>query len=194
MKRTICIFAYILAAAWFIHGCGGGGLDLNEFSDINAPEWYFNPAVSADAFYSVQTAVSRDFQMAVEKAKQQGRAEVALQIEARVKAMVKRFQEEIGLGEDSEFLDMATSVSKSVASTILNGCSVDKQSTWREPNGIYRAYVLMVLPLDSTKSSLYGVINSQQNLYTRFRASQSFKELEEEIEAFEEFKEQDLTH
>ena len=183
-KPISCLFL----VCFLIAGCGGGKVDMREVSNIDAPEWFINAPRAEDALYSPQTASSRDLQMAVEKAKQQGRADIALQLEAKVKAMVKRFQEEIGLGEDAEFLDMATNVSKSIASTTISGCAADKQVIKQDKNGNYRAYVLMVLPLGSSKTELLNNINSQQNLYTRFRASQSFDELEKEVEEFEEFK------
>ena len=180
----ILFFIVILIA-----GCGGRA-EIKPVTNVDVPDWYINPPTSDDAFYSANTATSKDMQMAVDKAKQAGRADIALQTEAKVKALVKRFQEEVGLAEDAEFLDMATNVSKSVASNVLTGCTVAKQAIKQE-GGLYRAYVLMVLPLDSTKVALYNNINSQQNLYTRFRASQAFKELEEETKAFEEFKKGD---
>lgn len=183
---------FILLAGIFVAGCGGD-IEIRPVTNIDVPEWYIDPPVSDDAFYSANTASSRDLQMAVDKAKQAGRADIALQTEVKVKALVKRFQEEVGLAEESEFLEIATNVSKSVASNTLTGCTVDKQEI-RQEGGLFRAYVLMILPLDSTKVELYNNINSQQNLYTRFRAGQAFKELEQEVKDFEDFKKGDLNY
>ena len=102
--------------------------------------------------------------------------------------MTKQFTEEVGLGEDAEFLSQTSVVSKSVTSKVLNGSRARQVETIKEDGVIYRAYVLMELPIGPANSALLDAVKKQQNLYTRFRSSQGFQELEEEVEKYDQFK------
>jgi len=52
----------------------------------------------------------------------------------------------------------------------------------------FRAYALMELPIGVMNSALVDKVKENQNMYTRFRASQAFQELEEESQKYEQFK------
>jgi len=57
----------------------------------------------------------------------------------------------------------------------------------------FRAFVLMEFPVGKAREELLKQLSSaeNENLYTRFRASQSFQELKEEIEALREYKQEE---
>ena len=91
----------------------------------------------------------------------------------------------VSMGEDAELRATATAASKGVASTALKGTRVAKQDIDREKGkelDLYRAYVLMELPVKAIDAALVGKVKENTDMYTRFRASQGFKELESEIE------------
>ena len=115
-------------------------------SKVSAPEWFISPPSDPDYLYSAATMTSRDMQMAVEKAQTQARTFLAQQMEAKVSILTKQFQEEVGLGEDSELLQQFTSATKSVTQQTLSGSRTDRKELLEE-KGIYRAYVLMSLPI-----------------------------------------------
>jgi hypothetical protein len=69
----------------------------------------------------------------------------------------------------------------------MNGTRVKNQDIKVE-NGIYRSYVLMELPLGAANAALMQQIRNNENMYTRFRATQAFDELETEVEKYEQFK------
>ena len=46
----------------------------------------------------------------------------------------------------------------------------------------------MEMPIGQANKELMSKIKANQNLYTRFRATQAYKELDEEIEKFEAWK------
>lgn len=154
---------------------------------MDVPEWYADPPRTDDLLVGVATATSLDLQTAVDKAKQDGRAELARQIDLRVTGLSKRFVEETGLREDAELLDMFTQVSKSVVAESLTGSRLARQDLSQE-GSVYRAYVLVEMPIGEANVALLGKIRSQQRLYTRFRASQAFEELDREVQAYEEWK------
>jgi hypothetical protein len=179
----------LLALTLGMLGCGGGAPQPGtpEATLVDIPDWYSNPPTDPNYLFAAATAMSRDMQLSVDKAKQQARTDLASQLEVKVKGMTKSFTEEVGTNEDSELLTQFTEASKAVVSTVMNGTRVNKQDIKVE-NGIYRAYVLMELPLGAANAALMQQIKNNQNLYTRFRATQAFDELETEVEKYEEYK------
>ena len=169
----------LLAIAALSLGCGGKTASTGN--SLGLPEWFQALPEDPNYIFAVATSTSRDLQMSVNKAKQQGRVDIAQQMETKVKSMIKQFNEEVGLGEDAEFLSQTTEVSKSVTSKVLNGSKARKVETVKEGEIIYRSYVLMEMPIGPANTALMDAIKKQQNMYTRFRASQGFQELESGI-------------
>jgi hypothetical protein len=137
--------------------------------------------------FGVATATSRDLQTAIDKAKQDGRVEIARQLDLRVGGLSKRFVEETGLNEDAELLGMFTQVSKTVVSDSLNGTRLTKQQLDRE-GGTYRAYVEMEMPIGEANARFLQRIRSHERLNTRIRASEAYEDLDREVQAYEEWK------
>lgn len=180
----------VLLMAW---SCGGGpkhtDLTPPPSRDVveSAPSWYRDPPADADYLLGVSTATSRDMQLAVNKAQAEGRNQIAQQLDVRFGTLAKRFQEEVGIGDDSELLDEFTQVYKAVTSEVLTGSRMRDQQIQTEGD-IYRVYALMEMPIGAANQALLAKIRTREHLYTRFRASQAFKELEDEITRYEEWK------
>jgi hypothetical protein len=186
MERRYAVLVLMGVLLVYLTGCGGGG-KRDGMTNIDMPDWCLQIPESDEALYSCGTATSKDLQMSIEKAKQAGRADIARQMETKIKALFKRFQEETGLGEDAEFLSMATDVSKSVTSTSLIGCKAKSQEIMKE-GPIFRAYVLMELPTGPANQALLNKINEEKNLYTRFRVTKAYDELDKEVDEYEDWK------
>ena len=123
-------------------------------------------------------------QLALQKARTTAQTELAQQLGTRLANLTKQFQEEVGLEADSELLTQFSSTTKAVTNETLTGAAVDQQKLVAEKR-IYRAYVLMSLPLGGANQLLMDKIAANQNLYTRFRATQAFDALNAELEALE---------
>ena len=160
---------------------------ITNVPKIDAPGWYTDPARDNDRLIGVATATSRDLQTAVDKAKQDGRVDIARQLDVRVAGLSKRFIEDTGLDQDAELLGMFTQVSKTVVSDSLNGTRLAKQKLDRE-GGTYRAYVEMEMPIGEANARFLEKIRSQERLHTRVRASEAYEELDREVQAYEEWK------
>lgn len=170
-------------------GCGGkpGLPGIVEETVDELPDWYQSPPSDAEHLYGMGTGESQDMQMSINKAEQNARVQITQNIESKVSALFKQFSEETGVGAEAEYIAMATNVSKTVASEIIGGTRIKDQKIVPE-NGRYRAYVLMEMPIGEAAARLQSQIQANQRVYTRFRASQGYQELTEEVEAFEKFK------
>ena len=136
------------------------------------------------------TATSVDLQVAIDKAKQGARLDIAENLESHIMGLVKKFEEEVGGVEEGEFVQQFTQVSKNVVDQTLVGSRENKTKVKEEGKG-FRAFVLMELPIGKAREELLKQLSSSENenLYTRFRASQTFQELKEEIESLRKYKE-----
>lgn len=152
-----------------------------------APNWYTTPPTSDKYFYGAVTTESQDMQLAIDKAHAAGRAQIAQQIEVKFSGLSKRFQEETGLGNTSELLDQFAQTYKLVISQEMNGTRAKEQKVI-PGEGMYRAYVLMEMPIGEANKALLAKLSAQQALYTRFRATQAYKEMNDEVEKYEQSK------
>ena len=185
MSRRILTVSCLSLLALF--SCGSHKHAPTTVPKIDAPGWYTEPDRDDDRLIGVATATSRDLQTAIDKAKQDGRVEIARQLDVRIGGLSKRFVEETGLNEDAELLGMFTQVSKTVVSDSLNGTRLTKQELDRE-GGTYRAYVEMEMPIGEANARFLEKIRSHERLNTRVRASEAYEELDREVQAYEEWK------
>lgn len=184
MKKFMLCALFLLL---LVLGCASKG--TTKVGEIEIPDWYLNPPTSENYIYGKNTATSQDLQLAIDKAKQGARLDIAENLESHIMGLIKQFDEEVGGVEEGELLTQFTQVSKNVVDQTLVGSRENKTKVKEEGKG-YRAFVLMELPIGKAREELMKQLTSSENenLYTRFRASQSFQELKEEIESLREYK------
>jgi ribosomal protein S6 len=168
-------------------GCASRG--VTDIGGIETPDWYLNPPKDDNYILGIATATSQDFQLAVDKAKQQARLDIAENLESRIMGLIKKFEEEVGGVEEGEYLQQFTQVSKNVVDQSLVGSRERDKTIKKEEKG-FRVFIMMELPIGEAREELLKQLymDENQQLYTRFRASQSFQELKEEIESLREYK------
>jgi len=104
------------------------------------------------------------------------------------KNLQKKFIEEAGdVGKKAQINQAFSSATKIVTSRELMG-SMPKKQAMTEDKGLYTSYVLMVVNPKVVADALEEQMAAQKAVYARFRASEGFKELGQEIERYEAFK------
>lgn len=186
--RTIFSLSLLLIFALALFGCGGSQA-LQTTSEGEVPDWFTNIPQDPNYLFAANTGTSQDLQLAIDKALTGARAEIGRQMEVRIQGLQKRFDEEVGIGEDTQLMQMFSSATKTVVSATLSGSRTKYQKQTRDGN-VWRAYVLVEYPIGAANEALLQQIKKSNEMYTRFRASETFKELEEEVEKFEDWKKQ----
>jgi len=179
MRRFICAFALLFVIILLI-GCGG---------KATGPKWFLNPPDDEDYIYASAMDTSSNMQYALDKASALARDQIANTTGTKVMSMFKRFREETGEAETPEFTTMTTNVSKQIVSEVITGAKVEKREVAQKGN-VYQAYVLMKMPIGEANKALMARLKANQELYNRFKASQAFKELSDEVEKYDRFKRQ----
>jgi shikimate kinase len=176
----------LIALSLMLIGCGGTkSLQATDTGDV--PDWFLNVPKDPNFLYGAKTATSQDLQLALDKAATDARAEIGRQVELKVEGLQKRFQEETGTSTDAQLLDQFTQANKTVVSTSLSGTQVTKQKQLKDGN-LWRAYVLVEYPVGAANQAFMNQIKKNEQLYTRYRATQTFKELDEEVKKLEDAK------
>ena len=184
MKKWILLLIPILGAA--IIGCGGSQ-SLQSAGTGDIPDWYTNVPQDPNYLFAANTQTSQDMQLATDKATEAARADIGRQLQVKIEGLQKRFSEETGTGSDAQLLQMFTQAEKTVVDETLSGSKVKNQKIVRDGN-LWRSYVLVEYPIGAANEALMQQIKNNNQMYTRFRASQTFKELQDEVDKYEKYK------
>ena len=79
-----------------------------------------------------------------------------------------------------EFYKQGTEV---VTNNRLNGLTPLEKTPVMKPDGSWVAYVLMGLKKDAVSTEVVNLIQNEEALYSEFKASQTFQELESKLNA-----------
>jgi hypothetical protein len=183
--RYFMSFLFV-AMSLILLGCGGTK-PLQETDTGDIPDWYNNVPKDPNFLYAAKTATSQDMQLALDKAATDARAEIARLVEIKIEGLQKRFQEETGTNTDAQLIEQFTQANKTVISNSLSGTQVAKQNQVKDGN-LWRAYVLVGYPVGAANEAFLNQIKRNEPLYTRFRATQTFKELDDEVKKLDDAK------
>ena len=182
----------ILFSMFFIFNCGGNkGPDLSpEVSRKtlkNAPKWFMDTPEKEGYKYTTATATSQDMQLAVNKARLDAAQTLAGQVSSEMNGLVKRAQEETGLGSDSDLIDQFSQTQEQVITTSLKDWKVSEKEIQEERSNnqnIYRAYVLIEWDEGAANKRLLQKIKEDEKLYTLMRSTELFEEMDKKVEKY----------
>jgi hypothetical protein len=190
--RTLISIACISIVALTLFGCSSGSQSIGGTSTGDIPDWYASVPKDPNVFFATNSQVSADMQLAVDKATNAARTELGQMVETKISGLQKRFTEETGTAGNAQLLDMFTQAGKIVVSTSLSGSKESKKKIVKDGNN-WRAYVLVEYSVGAASEALMQQIKNNEQMYTRFRATQGFKELDDEVKKYEDFKKSQQT-
>jgi len=178
MSRSLNLLL-ILAFSLLLIACGGSK-ELSKTDTGDIPEWYLTTPTATDHIYAATSSTSRDMDLAISKASTEVRAKIARTLQVKVNSMQKKFEEEVGEGENSEYLSQFTQATKTVVSQEMSGSQITQKKLVKDGKN-WRAYVLAKYPIGAAQKAFLNKISNDNNLYTRFRATEAFAELENDV-------------
>jgi hypothetical protein len=186
-RNGLRLFGLLLLGVALV-GCGGDE-KIDEQPD-NVPDWYLNTPDDPNYLYAANSATSQKMQVAIDKAVNGGRADLASSLETKIESMTKSFTEEVG----DELRQQYTEAQKAITSKVLRGTSPKEKKVYQQDNGTWRAFVLMELPVGKAAQEFMSKLNNRnEEMYTRFRSSQAFKEMKKAVDDYEEEQKQGMT-
>lgn len=171
MKKMVTIWTAVLAFAFtvVIAGCSGTQQEksasvLVEMQALKAQ--YVKDKVPA----GLGIGISKDEQIAMEKADQNARVDLAKELDVRMKALTKNFKEDVG-GDIAEHFQSA---SKSIVDTRMNGATLTDVKVEVMGDTLFKVYGIMTLGTDLVSEylkSLQGVNAENEALKNKIRAA-----------------------
>jgi len=162
---------------------------LEGVPECDIPEWYASVPQDPNYLFSAKSATSQDMQISLEKATADARGEIGSQVAARVQGLQKRFDEEVGTGQDTQLLQQFTQAGKAVVATSLTDTRVKAQKMCKDGE-MWRSYVLVEYPFGAASETLMKQLKQNEQMFTRFRSSQTFKDLDNEVQKYDDWKKQ----
>jgi len=130
----------------------------------------------------VGTAESKNLELALNKAKVNGRIELAKLLNIRVEALAKAFSDETGIAYESLLLSGFNNAERALAGQIAGSLA---QTLKYETSGhTSTAYAIMVLD----PKAIADRLAQEKDLYTRLQPTKAFGMLTGEIKTYEAFK------
>jgi len=190
MKKTLIAMGLGLSVLTFTGCMGGQPQKSNTFEckidGATAPQWVCAPTDMEGgiaAMGSAQPNAAHDLQFQREEAMAAARDALARRISVKVKNMFKQFKSTTGTGDNQTFDKATESVSKQVASQVLNGSKL--LNTWISPKGTM--FVLVGIPdqeqvKQEVKNAVKSSFKNDNALYQKFLSKKSQEELDQAIE------------
>ena len=101
--------------------------------------------------------ISKDEQIALDKADQNARVDLAKEIDVQMKALTKNFKEEVG-GDIAEHFQSA---SKTIVNTRLNGATLTDVKVETTEDGSFKIYGIMTLNVDLVSEYLKSLQDTE---------------------------------
>ena len=187
IKIVVVVLSLVMVMATII-GCGSNksAIEIPEIVTIELPDWVDNPPGDTDEFlYVVESGSSINPDRAKRMADQNARGNLALRIESEVQILIKNFDEEVGgNAESAENNALYADISRTVADQRLVGFRGKKYKTvmLNPEKNEWTVYVLAELPTEFIGKQVVRTISRDKAAYNRWRASESFKELEHAVD------------
>ena len=195
MKKSIFILTLVASFSFLMLSCGGSSKAPppaeNDFVEVSDPfadlTDMTNQIIEEGGVAAVGEGMSKRRDIAKEKARTSAQGKLAEIFNTKVNGMKKRFVEEVGGADESEINEAFSSVTKTLTSQVLKGAVVKKSKiTKNSKTGQYMVgTVVAITPKTVNMSVMDELQKSKPQIYQRFRASQAYKELKNEMDDYE---------
>jgi len=138
--------------------------------------------IEAGGLAVVGTDKSKSLELALDKAKINGRIELARMLDARLEVLEKIFSEETGVPYDSLLLSGFNSAAKIIKQQIAG--SIAQSLKYEATGETFTAYAIMVLDPKVIAEQLA----KEKDLYARLQKTKAFATLTQEVKTYEAFK------
>ena len=151
------------------------------------PKWYLEIPKDKENVYSTGTATAPDLQLAVDIATMNAKTTLADRINGRLDAMIKTFIAKVGQDDlDSEVITEVEKVSKNlIAEVDVAGYVPTTVKVY--PSGTqFRAFVLLTYSEKEARKVIVNRMRKNRLAYSKLKATDAWKELEDEVKKSKE--------
>ncbi|MEX0906153.1 MAG: hypothetical protein WD604_09470 [Balneolaceae bacterium] len=153
----------------------------NQIDDT--PAWVYNQPDDTDEYlYATASATSSRQNVARQRAEITAKQVLAGKLGEKVEALQKLFEDEVSDGSNDSYSAAFSNATQIVTSQELIGVAMDELRFIPTDRGGYTAHVLMRMPVGDARSQLDNALSRDQELYIKFKESQAFEELQNNLD------------
>ena len=153
----------------------------NAVSQI--PKWYLEIPKDKENVYSTGTATAPDLQLAVDIATMNAKTTLADRINGKLDSMMKTFIAKVGQDDlDSEVLTEVEKVSKNLIAEVDVAGYVPTTVKGYPSGTQFRAFVLLTYSEKEARKVIVNRMRKNRLAYSKLKATDAWKELEDEVE------------
>jgi len=172
MKNVVLLLLVVVA----IVACGSDGPKGPK--KMFKPDWFDLESSDGEFIYMYGQAAKTTERAAKASAESDAYFQAAKYVKTHVKGMMKDFISETG-GADPEVTELTEQATKVISNAKFKGTRITKSETY-PIEGKKHVFVRLSVPVESVNENTINKIKKEEALYNRFRASQSFQELDKE--------------
>ncbi len=187
MKKNIVLLVLsLLFILLVLAGCSKDKVQVQaqvQGTPEEYPSWYLSQD-DPDYVCAYGFAIKANQRASVESARENAMQEIAYYVEAKVTTMLKDYIQEAG-EVAPQVLSLTESAAKTVAEAKFSGVITGKLDTRQvEVDGDtrYKSYIQLKVPAKQVNKGVYDFVRSEEAMYSEFKASQAFQELERSLE------------
>ena len=175
MKKIIMAFAVTA----FLVGCAGTPQEKSADILVEMQMKKVNLIKKEHIPAGLGIGISKDEQIAMEKADQNARVDLAKESDAQMKALTKNFKEEVG----GDIVEHFQTASKTVVDTRMNGATLTDVKVETTEDGQFKIYGIMTLEVDLVSEYLKSLqdtdaANEEMKNKIRAAADKAYAELD----------------
>lgn len=177
MRKTRVLIG--LTVFMLIIGCASNRSGSSESTDSADPDWWFNPATSETYYYGFAQAKKQNPSLAQKVATARARDEISNQVKAFTRSELRDWTQEAGLGEDAEAMSFTDNTMQTTSNNALEGATPDKYIKRKDGT----VFVRVSYPKNKVDKALIQAAKRDEALFNEFKASQSFKRMDDKVSA-----------
>jgi hypothetical protein len=183
MKTYIRYTLVLLALGLFLQSCNSKSQRQIERQLDITPAFVSNPPSDTEEFlFATGTAVSSRRSLAHRQAAISANTNMAFKLSSKIEALQKLFEEEVSVAERSNYQSMFSLATQQITAQTLTGVAEQEVVYQATENGRIEAFILVRMPLGQARTALENALSRDQELYVRFRESQAFEQLQNQLE------------
>lgn len=183
LKNTLLICSIGIALLFTSFACSPkmSGSAQNQIDDT--PAWVYSPPQDDDQYlYATASANSSRQNVARQRAEINAKQVLAGKLGEKVEALQKIFEDEVSDGNEDSYSASFSNATQIITSQELIGVGIDELIFLPTDRGGFTAHVLLRMPVGDARSQLENALSRDEELYIKFKESQAFDELQENLE------------
>ncbi|OVE75587.1 hypothetical protein BVX97_04155 [bacterium E08(2017)] len=174
-----------------ISGCCCGGSSTSEQElKLEAMQEKADIISDAGGIAACATANARNVDLALDSATTRGRQALATLVNEQLESLKSSFEKEIGRGKGAEFDILFNTANQTILAKYIQGC-IPKDIQCDTKSGATTAFAFMVLDPKIIPEAFNTQANTQRHLYTRFKASHAFEDLNKRVAKYQKWAKKD---